>query len=83
MTDKTEKCPTCGNTRMEFDPPIEIQIHPERRCGAVKPGNYGASVDVPCCLDRKGHDGPHWDLPWPEMVRWSDEPLPGGAVRVA
>jgi hypothetical protein len=54
-----EKCPTCGTTKIEYDPPLEFKV--VKACGQIKPGNY--STNDPRGLIRcempKDHEPPH------------------------
>ncbi len=69
---EVEVCPTCGTTRLTFDPPIAL--HAGEACNAVKPGNYAAPLGgVPFCELVAGHEGDHMFIveyveQWPREV---------------
>lgn len=64
----SEQCPTCGTTKIEFDPPLVFE--PSEQCAALKPGNWTAEY-LPICEMPRGHDGKHVHLverldTWPQ-----------------
>lgn len=56
MTKSTMKeCPTCGNIRIDFDPPLRLTAH--EACGAIKTAD--SQPPIPVCDLPAGHEGKH------------------------
>jgi len=70
---ESEKCPTCGTTRITFDPPLEITVVDGCESTVfltiVVDGIILLARNIKC-MDILNHDGKHSHLVDEEVVTW-------------